>query len=719
MEVCQISLDDAISLESRDSSTAQRVNIFAPDAIQGCRLSCHALLKSNEASMLGFKGRKAAKVAKSMPPDLSSSFTLRDLEKSAEQGCTACRLFKCLFRELLTNLGCTDTKTAFLTWLSYSKLKILLQFGAVQRPMQLFCVLGSTMKLAFLRPTKVLMGDTSSDMSMQRAHRMIDKCEKEHTSCLPGRGELLPKRLVDLNPTGLGDNYVRLVEFDEKVDMRGTYACLSHCWGQDPMPITTTQKTLLDNKRSMSLSSLPPTFRDAILIARKLELKYIWIDSLCIIQDSKSDWETESAKMASIYKNAFITIAATASPDFQGGCFSKGDADLCFQVRQTGILDTVIAARTELTGELPEVYPLLTRGWVYQERMLSRRYLHCFQNELMLECREQRTCECGNHPGRDSYGEQLAAKSKYHDSGRNRLASSWHKVVTNYSMLRLTEPNDKLPAIFGCAQDMGNPNRGKYLAGVWEKTLGEDLLWTPRNYSTVSRPREWRAPSWTWTSIDAADGVKFLAGSVGYAASGATTSLKAFEEQIEEAQCDSKDPNNPFELDPAAAYLKIKCRLINAHIRRICYSCRRAMTIDHWYRVETEQRFDEDKYQDQNRPPCTFAVEKLQKRDSRFELLQDFKYTESTFQFSASNEGHSDGCMIAPVSLLKVLEMGGVNKGTAASFFLILKAVDGKPGTYVRVGILSVGFSSETKLRNWLDEVIAPRSGTANVITFV
>ncbi|KAI0966100.1 heterokaryon incompatibility protein-domain-containing protein [Xylaria arbuscula] len=719
MEVCPISLDDAISLESRDSPTALRVNIFTSDAIQCCRLSCRALLTSNETSMLDFKTRKAAKVAKSFASESSSPFTLQDLKESAEQGCTACCLFECLFRELLASLGCINSKTAVLTWLSFLKFKILLQFGAVQRRVQLFCVIGSATKLEFLRPTKMLTGDTSSDVSMQRAHLMIETCEREHASCRLGREELLPKRLVDLSPIERGENHVRLVEFAENAGVRGTYACLSHCWGQDPMPITTTQTNILENKRSMSLSRLPPTFRDAIIIARKLKLRYIWIDSLCILQDSRSDWESESAKMASVYKNAFITIAATASPDFQGGCFSKSDADLCFHVKQSGVLDTVIAARTEVTGELPELYPLLTRGWVYQERMLSRRYLHCYRNELMLECREQRICECGNHPGRDLYGEQLAAKSKYHNPGQNRLAGSWQKVVMNYSMLRLTKSSDKLPAIFACAQDMGDPNRGRYLAGVWERTLGEDLLWTPRKYSTVSRPT-WRAPSWTWASIDTPDGVKFLAGGIGYAAPGATTSLKAFQTQIKESRCDPKDPNSPFDLEPAAAYLQIKCKLINAHIRRMCYTCRKAMTVDHWYKIETDQRFDAAKYQDQNRPPCTFGVDKLQKYDSRFELLQDFKYTETTFEFSTSDEGHPDGCMIAPVSLLKVIEIGGNrSKGTATCFFLLLKAIDGKPGTYVRVGIVSVGFSNEMKLHGWLDDVIAPRSDMASVITIV
>lgn len=100
--------------------------------------------------------------------------------------------------------------------------------------------------------------------------------------------------------------------------------------------------------------------------------------------------------------------------------------------------------------------------------------------------------------------------------------------------------------------------------------------------------------------------------------------------------------------------------------------------------------------------------------------MQDYKYTETTFKFSASNEGHPDGCMIAPVWLLKVLEIGGGrSKGTATSFFLLLMAADRKIGTYVRVGIVSVGFSSETELYNWLDSVVVPRSSIESMITII
>jgi hypothetical protein len=142
MEVRQISLDDAISLESRDSSTALRVNIFTSDAVQSCRLSCRALLTSNEASMLDYKARKAAKAKNPFTSYSNPSFTLQELRESAHQGCTACCLFEGLFRELLASLGCINPETAVLSWLSFLSFTILLKFGAVQHRAQLFCVIG-------------------------------------------------------------------------------------------------------------------------------------------------------------------------------------------------------------------------------------------------------------------------------------------------------------------------------------------------------------------------------------------------------------------------------------------------------------------------------------------------------------------------------------------------------------------------------------------------
>jgi len=99
------------------------------------------------------------------------------------------------------------------------------------------------------------------------------------------------------------------------------YIALSHCWGPNQI-ITTTKATLQSRKAGIDLSMLSQVFRDAILVARRLHIRYLWIDSLCIIQDDEKDWQTESAKMASIYKDALLTIAAHAAIGGQGSLFT-------------------------------------------------------------------------------------------------------------------------------------------------------------------------------------------------------------------------------------------------------------------------------------------------------------------------------------------------------------------------------------------------------------
>ena len=76
---------------------------------------------------------------------------------------------------------------------------------------------------------------------------------------------------------------------------------------------------------SINMTDIPKTFQDAVLITRKLGYRYLWIDSLCIIQDSASDWQIESVKMADIYFNAVVNISADASPRSDSGIFATSN----------------------------------------------------------------------------------------------------------------------------------------------------------------------------------------------------------------------------------------------------------------------------------------------------------------------------------------------------------------------------------------------------------
>jgi hypothetical protein len=124
----------------------------------------------------------------------------------------------------------------------------------------------------------------------------------------------LPKRVIEVSPSE--QNSVRIVLTGP--EQFGKWITLSHRWGVGQVfNLTTSNLQLLQT--GISFSSLPPTFQDAITITRQLRVKYLWIDSLCILQDSAHDWEVEASKMPGIYQNSYVTIAAAATNSCQGG----------------------------------------------------------------------------------------------------------------------------------------------------------------------------------------------------------------------------------------------------------------------------------------------------------------------------------------------------------------------------------------------------------------
>jgi hypothetical protein len=150
------------------------------------------------------------------------------------------------------------------------------------------------------------------DEAMQLARTWVDKCLQDHPRCIRSSKQLLPSRVLDVEPFGSSD--IRLCQ---TLGKEGEYATLSHCWGGVRDGITTSIN-LVERMSGFALSSLPKTFRDTIQITRKLGIQYLWIDSLCILQDSKEDWMVNCPKMAQIYANSVVTIAAL---------WAKGDHD--------------------------------------------------------------------------------------------------------------------------------------------------------------------------------------------------------------------------------------------------------------------------------------------------------------------------------------------------------------------------------------------------------
>ena len=140
----------------------------------------------------------------------------------------------------------------------------------------------------------------------------IQECRQNHETCLKNLENFLPTRLLDLQAFETGDD-IRLVSIELKdfkdEDFQPEYIALSHCWGPPEMhPITTTKENLEERMTRIFIDGLSNTFRDAVRITRELGERYLWIDSICIIQDGSDDWIEQSALMADIYGRAYVKI---------------------------------------------------------------------------------------------------------------------------------------------------------------------------------------------------------------------------------------------------------------------------------------------------------------------------------------------------------------------------------------------------------------------------
>lgn len=145
----------------------------------------------------------------------------------------------------------------------------------------------------------------------------MNLCIKGHKKCARPKETTLPDRIVDV---GSFENNIQPRLVENKAAKKADYVTLSHCWGGS-VPLTTTSMTLKARQHRIALDDMPLTFREAVITTRKLGFQYIWIDSLCILQDSKSDWETQAAKMAEIYSYCVLTLAARSARNATEGLF--------------------------------------------------------------------------------------------------------------------------------------------------------------------------------------------------------------------------------------------------------------------------------------------------------------------------------------------------------------------------------------------------------------
>ena len=345
-------------------------------------------------------------------------------------------------------------------------------------------------------------------------------CDSKH-SCFQSPSERqLPTRVLDLSSDSSNKALVRLLVTSSE---RARYACLSHCWGKSPAMTKTTTNSLDAHTRGIKVPDLPQTFQDAIDIVRRLGIRYLWIDALCIIQDDDKDWERESSRMAGIYQNAYVTIAATASEDGTKGCYRHESPE---HKVKTVSYTPKIGPSIQVHSQHPYIHfnldvgnfifadgdeaPLISRAWVFQERFLSPRILHFCTREIVFECRGGMLCQCGekssNMGFKQDLWDMLNSSHGLHPVRDNR---GWWAVVRLYTRLGLTFHKDTLPALSGIARQVAASQPEKeYFAGLWRDAMPNALLWRSDNAglavnlgTTTNRSDAPRAPSWSWASV--------------------------------------------------------------------------------------------------------------------------------------------------------------------------------------------------------------------------
>ncbi|KAF2651700.1 HET-domain-containing protein [Lophiostoma macrostomum CBS 122681] len=375
--------------------------------------------------------------------------------------------------------------------------------------LRIFCTQDLPCPWDFFPCDNEIMSSSGPTNCFQVASRWIKNCLIKHKCGSTEADQPLPSRLIKVGR--VGDERLQLVQTSSN---KGRYICLSHCWGTK-RAFETTTKNLHEMQEGFAMTDLPPTYRDAVVMSRLFGIEYLWIDSLCIIQNSRDDWLQESAQMMEIYSRSFLTLAATRAGSQQAGLFhdhrdhefiGKEGTDSLYRVlcrpllqHYSPMLDTGDEEGTR------NRFPLLSRAWVCQERLLSPRVLHFGPQELFWECRESATCECRRWNTEDAFTKLEYVKILENGTDRD-IQTLWTKIVSAYSGTHLTMPSDKLPALSGITkQFLARLPGSRYIAGLWSSSLLEDFLWhipLHRQGVVAAKPTDWRAPSWSWASLE-------------------------------------------------------------------------------------------------------------------------------------------------------------------------------------------------------------------------
>ncbi|KAI0865293.1 heterokaryon incompatibility protein-domain-containing protein [Xylaria cubensis] len=351
-----------------------------------------------------------------------------------------------------------------------------------------------------------------------------------HSMCQRKDVNYIPTRLLDVCQA-VEKGLLTVVDTAEhNLQARTEYITLSHCWGElgakkNPLLLDANLSRLKSD--GLKVRELPQTFQDAITVATWFEFRWLWIDCLCIIQDSSNgeDWRREADLMDKTYQNAALNISASVGSDSQAGCFAARE--------NTDILRPQISLRTP-DAEKPVTRwtvaedsffndlcrsPSFSRAWIYRERQLSHRILHFCSTGMIWEC-------CSDHQYASSFASEAFPEgfpeftrdsepdwklSRIDFAKPGDIYWKWHQICRQFSEKHLKFRSDMPVIISSLAEEYSHvlPSSDIYISGHWRSQLPYDLAWHTRA-ADKAESIEATAPSWSWLACRQGKGCFWL-----------------------------------------------------------------------------------------------------------------------------------------------------------------------------------------------------------------
>ena len=357
-----------------------------------------------------------------------------------------------------------------------------------------------------------VLPESESSIRFKLFQEWLLDCEKNHAECRLKASAELPTRVIDVGDDD-DSSFLRLHAFEP--DDGEEYIALSHCWGnllEEQRKIFCTCRSNIEERHNQGfyVDILPKTFQDAVNITRKLGKRYLWIDSLCIIQygDNYEDWKKESKRMEVVFRNAYCTIAATSAEDSTKGFLKRPlvqQPELQYiKVKTSSHGPIYISTIADNFYEDVENGVLNQRAWVLQERALSRRTIHFTANQSYFECGHGVRCETLTYMrnskslflGDPNFPESLNFRRS---QDKVRL---FQDLFKRYVQLGLTKRTDRPAAISGLERRLAEAFQTECRYGIFEKFLHRSLLWQRSGSTKMKRILHDEVPSWSWMAYD-------------------------------------------------------------------------------------------------------------------------------------------------------------------------------------------------------------------------